>query len=185
MQPKLNQCRLCRREDAALEKSHFLPAGIYRLLRSEGHKPPNPFLLTKTTAVQTSAQQTAKLLCRECEQRLSKNGEKWVLRNCLQRDGSFPLASALARRSPDISSVVSPTKVYYASRISEVDVSALAYFAASIFWRGSIYPWNSDGTTPVKLGPIQERFRRYLKGDEAFPRDCAMIAVVREPNEID
>jgi hypothetical protein len=69
--------------------------------------------------------------------------------------------------------------------IPEIDVSALAYFAASIFWRGSIHPWNDDGTVPVSLGPYQEQFRRYLMGLDAFPKDCALWVSVREAKEID
>src|SRR5438105_778818 len=39
-------------------------------------------------------------------------------------------------------------------------LSALCYFAASIFWRGSIYDWNSS--SPVTLGPFEESFRVHL-----------------------
>ena len=45
---------------------------------------------------------TAPLLCQDCEQRLSKNGERWVLSHCLKRNGSFPLAEMLAARKPDM-----------------------------------------------------------------------------------
>ena len=66
------QCKLCLQRVASLEDSHFLSAGIYRILRDDNEKNPNPWLLTKETAVQTSRQMTARLLCRDCEQRFSK-----------------------------------------------------------------------------------------------------------------
>jgi hypothetical protein len=135
--------------------------------------------------VQTSRQLKAHLLCRSCEERFSKNGENWVLRHCHRKDGRFPLAALLAARNPDISSAGTTTRVYYAANIPEINVAALAYFAASIFWRGSIYGWNEDGSTPVTLGPSQERFRRFLMGEEDFPKDSILWVVVRDARGID
>ncbi|MFZ0277111.1 MAG: hypothetical protein WA254_17110 [Candidatus Sulfotelmatobacter sp.] len=168
-----------------LENSHYLPAGVYRILRDDREKNPHPWLLNGRTAVQVSWQMTAPLLCRECEQRLSKHGENWVLKHCLRKNGTFPLASLLASKTPDLSSPENPTRIYYASRIPEINILALAYFAASIFWRGSIHPWNDDGSIPVELGPFQEQFRRYLMGLQAFPKDSSLWVMVREGKEID
>lgn len=179
------QCKLCLQHAASLEDSHFLSAGIYRILRDDNEKNPNPWLLTKKTAVQTSRQMTARLLCRDCEQRISKFGENWVLAHCLHKDHSFPLASILASRTPDASSAKTTTRLYYAAKIPEIDISALAYFATSIFWRGSIHPWNDDRSIPVRLGPFQEQFRQYLLGLLPFPKDCSLSVVVREGKEID
>jgi hypothetical protein len=134
------QRKLCLQRVASLEDSHFLSAGIYGILRDDNEKNPNPWLLTKKTAVQTSRQMTARLLCRDCEQRFSKFGENWVLAHCLHKDRSFPLAAILASRTPDISSDKTTTRLFYAAKILEIDISALAYFATSIFWRGSIHP---------------------------------------------
>jgi hypothetical protein len=128
---------------------------------------------------------TARLLCRDCEQRFSKFGENWVLAHCLHKDRSFLLAAILASRTPDISSDKTTTRLFYAAKIPEIDISALAYFATSIFWRGSIHPWNDDGSIPVMLGPFQEQFRQYLLGLLPFPKDCSLSVVVREGKEID
>jgi hypothetical protein len=108
-------------------------------------------LLTPKGALQTSKQIKTRLLCSECEQRFSKHGETWVLARCLQADGSFPLAALLASRLPDVSLPTSPTRVYYAAAIPEINIMALTYFAASIFWRGAVHPWKSDGTVPVPV----------------------------------
>jgi hypothetical protein len=163
------QCKLCLKEDVELQVSHFLPKGIYRILRDANEKNPNPWIITNNSAVQTSWQMTAYLLCRSCEQRLSKNGECWVLRHCLRNDGKFILASILANKRPDISENTTETRIYFAAQIPEIDVAALSYFAASIFWRGSIYPWNEDRSARVKLGPFGEQFREYLMEQGAFP----------------
>jgi len=180
-------CKLCLQIVERLDDSHFLPAGIYRRLRDDHSVNPNPVLVTPRGAVPTSKQAKAHLLCRKCEQLLCKQGESWVLAHCLQADGSFPLASALAARTPDVSSSETPTKLYYASGIPEISISALTYFAASIFWRGAIYPWCSDGRVPVPLGSFfQEELRKYLTGQQSFPHDCfSLFVIVREGKAID
>jgi len=175
------QCKLCLEPVTSLQNSHFLPKGIYKRLRDKNEKNPNPWEISWKTAVQTSRQKTAPLLCLDCEQRFSKYGENWALGCCLQEDGRFPLASILASRTPDMWSWKTPTtRIYYASKISEINIPALAYFAGSIFWRASVYPWSDDGTIPVLLGPFQEQFRAYLMGLKAFPKDCSLWVVVRE-----
>ncbi len=73
-----------------------------------------------------------------------------------------------------------PSKIYYASSIPGVRVSDIAYFAASIYWRGSLYPWNEDGSTPVELGPFQEEFRQFLLGKAGFPEHSCLWVIVRE-----
>ena len=86
----------------------------------------------------------------------------------------------MASKTPDLSCDKSTTRIYYASKIPEIDIAALAYFPASIFWRGAIHPWNDDGTIPVQLGPFQESFRQYLMGLRSFPNDCCLLVAVRE-----
>jgi hypothetical protein len=127
---------------------------------------------------------TAPLLCDECEQRFSTYGENWVLRNCLRQNGSFRLASILESRTPDLTAPETTTKIHYAVNIPEIDLTALAYFAASIFWRGSVYPW-SDSNYPVRLGPFEESFRKYLLGDAGFPPDAALWVLVRPKSALD
>jgi hypothetical protein len=180
----MEQCKLCLRPVARLEDSHFLSKGIYRILRDDSEKNPNPWVLTRRKAVQSSRQKKARLLCWGCEQRFSRSGEDWVLKHCLLKDGGFPLASFLASRTPDLSAPPNPTRIYYASGIPEINIPALAYFAASIFWRASIHPWNDEGSIPVGLGPFQEQFRQYLMGLQVFPKNCSLWVAVREGKEI-
>lgn len=178
--PEIGQCRLCLQEHSELQGSHFLSKGIYRIVRDAGAKNPDPYLITAGRSVQTSKQLKRPLFCKGCEERLSSGGERWVLGNCRRNDGTFFLASMLASRLPDVESAGNPTKIYYASDIPEIRRSDIAYFAASIFWRGSLYPWNEDGSIPVDLGPFQEGFRRYLMGEAVFPADACLWVAVRE-----
>jgi|GEM_PF-1283686 hypothetical protein len=181
---RIGKCKLCLGDSLDLQDSHFLPKGVYRILRDGGAPNPNPWLISEGQTVQASHQLTAPLFCRDCEQRLSRNGERWVLTNCLKKDGSFPLAAILASRTPDVSSATDPTRVYWAANVPEVNSQALAYFGASMFWRGSIHPW-SQGTVPVELGPFRESFREYLMGLSDFPNHCALLVAVREGKAID
>jgi hypothetical protein len=181
----MEQCKLCLHLVGRLEDSHFLSKGIYKRLRDDSKKNPNPCRITPNGMVQTSDQMKARLLCRDCEQRLCKLGKDWVLKHCLQLDDSFPLASMLSSTLPDVSAAGNPTKLYYTSKKPGINVSALAYFAASIFWRGSIHPWNYDSTIPIRLGPFQDQFREYLLGNQLFPADASLWVVVREGKQID
>jgi hypothetical protein len=70
------KCKLCLLNGMDLQESHFVSAGIYRLLRGDGEANPNPWVIMEKAAFQTSKQQKAPLLCSDCEQRLSRNGEK-------------------------------------------------------------------------------------------------------------
>lgn len=156
---KIGKCKLCLVDGLELQNSHFLPKGVYRILRDDGAPNPNPWLISERKTVQIPFQLKAPLLCRDCEQRFSKQGENWVLGNCLKKDRSFPLASILAARAADVSSDTNPTRIYWAANIPEINSPALLYFAASMFWRGSIHTWNQDGSIPVELGPFRESFR--------------------------
>jgi hypothetical protein len=181
----IGQCKLCLKNNINLQESHFIPKGIYKRLREKNEKNPNPVMISNKVVVQTSSQIKAFLLCPDCEKRLNKNGEYWVLGHCLQEDASFPLAAILSSRVPDNLLINNQVRVYCASNIPEINISALAYFAASIFWRGSVYAWNIDGSFPVGLGPFQEQFREYLMDLKAFPQDCALLVMVREGKESD
>jgi hypothetical protein len=181
----LGKCKLCLRENAPLQESHSLSSAIYRSMRGNptgGN--PNPYVITHHSAKQTSKQQTAPMLCSDCEQRLSRNGESWVFANGLKADRSFPLKSVLDSRVPDVHEPNHPTKIFYGAGIPEVNVAALTYFAASMFWRFSAHPWKTDGGYSVKLGPFEDQFRQYLLGQASFPGDAVLWVTVRDTSPI-
>jgi len=78
---KTGKCQLCLDEPVELRSSHFFPKAAYKIMREEAIRTgwrmnPNPVLMTDRSAVQTSEQYTARLLCHRCEQRFSaKRGE--------------------------------------------------------------------------------------------------------------
>jgi hypothetical protein len=73
----IGQCKLCLTAGVELQDSHYLSVGIYRILRDDTEKNPNPWLLTKNATVQTSRQLKAHLLCPGLRTTLSRNGENW------------------------------------------------------------------------------------------------------------
>ena len=72
------ECRLCRRH-GHLQKSHLLPRALYEMVRNPKSSNPNPVLVTKDVAVQTSKQLADYLLCSGYESRFNRMGEAWVL----------------------------------------------------------------------------------------------------------
>jgi hypothetical protein len=59
-------------------------------------------------------------------------------------------------------------KKMLASLNVNADGDQIAYFAASIMWRGCVM------TGDCKLGPYEPKFRRYLLGEAPFPSEAAI-----------
>lgn len=183
MNKNIGKCSLCLSEQVDLQDSHYLPKGIYKALRHNSKSNPNPYLITEKVAVQSSSQLRAYLLCSNCEHNLNVNGENWVLRNCLIRADESLLIEKITKLPPDHEEESS--SIYFSSNYPEIiDIRALTYFAISIFWRGSIYPWNDDRTIPVKLGPYGEAFRQYLMLEKSFPANAALSVILRKKSKI-
>jgi hypothetical protein len=181
---RVGKCPLCLRDNISLCRSHFFPAAAFKIIREEtvrqGYKNPNPAVMNSRALFQSSMQMTAYLLCNSCEQRVSAGGENWVLKNCW-RGRTFLLKSALNAAFPEESH--RDVRIYWASKIPAIDRSALAYFAASMFWRASAYDW-WDGATksPINLGPYAEDLRQYLLGLTNFPKNCSLTVVLPDTN---
>jgi hypothetical protein len=175
----IGQCKLCLRYGVELRKSHFLPAAASKRTRDETAKNPNPYIITNRSITQSSYQQTAHLLCHECEQQFERRGENWIFKHCYQLDSRFPLQDILSSRQAEIDNG-SKTEIHFAANIPEINIPAITYFAASMFWRGSIYGWNDDKSVPVKLGPFQEPLRKFLMEEADFPHDCVMWVALQK-----
>jgi hypothetical protein len=172
-------CALCR-GTKDLRDSHFIPAGVLRLLRADGLKNPNPFLMSLNHVGQTSSQAKQYLLCHDCEQRFNQNGETWVINRCYhEEDGSFRLRDLLKIAKPILSGPEGGA--YDASQIPEIDIEKLVYFSASVIWRASLRQWRIQRQTykPIQIGgQCQEELRLYLLGEAAFPLNAVSIVYV-------
>ena len=176
-------CRLCQ-SDADLQDSHFLPKAFFKLLlkrsKAAGQANANPVVFNKAVALQTSAQVTDYLLCSGCEDRFSKNGEKWMIENCWRASDEFRLRETLERVEP-ICEWKSGVRVFDGAAIGDANVAKLVYFAASVFWRGSTHEWRAiAGTKPLRLelGSLEDMLRRYLLGEADFPADSSLVVTV-------
>ena len=182
----IGTCRLCLREGVELQRSHLLSAAVYRVLRDEsGVRNPNPVQITPEGSVQSSKQQRAHLLCQTCEAILSREGEDWIFRHGMKNDGRFPLADLLRTYTPSVGTHAEHTRLYESNLIPEINAAAITHFAVGIFWKASLYPWNTDMTIPVNLGGYDNHFRRFLLGETAFPQDAVLTVCVREGGVID
>jgi hypothetical protein len=161
-------CGLCRKS-ADLRESHLLPAAAFRLAREPWTKNPNPIVVTPRGAGSTSKHITDHFLCGDCEDRFSRQGERYVLRECLRGPSEFALREKLLAQ-PSVS--LDERVAAYDLRGSSIRSEQYLYFAASIFWRAGARSWYYNGRTiqRISLGQrYQEEFRQYLLGDAAFP----------------
>jgi hypothetical protein len=163
-------CKLCL-EEKELHDSHLIPKGVYKSLRSEEH---DATAVTATKILQISLQFHAPLLCLNCEDRLNRGGETWVLKHMARR---VPCAQfllfdllhdhALCRRDED-------GRIYEAGKIPGIDIAKLAHFTLGMVWKTTIHSWRGvDGyKRRLSLGPYAEPVRRFLLGTGPFPAHC-------------
>ncbi|NWA32733.1 hypothetical protein HX817_14375 [Pseudomonas sp. C6002] len=159
-------CALCREEKGKLIDSHFMPAAAYPHVRGTeetGSGPPVLINLRRKSAIQTDRQIKRPLLCSECEDLFSKNGERRMGHLWATASG-FPLLDMLNSEA-----AISKGERFdiYDSRLLEVGVvDSIFYFAMSIFWRAQVWDWGHDGDAYNRaLGQHYEsKFRSFLLG---------------------
>jgi len=178
----IGTCRLCLALGVELLNSHFVPAGIHRIVQADA---PQAIQITGKIAMLSSHQARAHLLCERCELRFQQQGENWVIANCWRSPTDFPLLDALDRAAAFQNRVDS--RAYAGRGISDVDVDQIVYFAASVFWRGAAHEWSTPkgktyGAPPsrIHLGPYQEPLRLFLLGEATFP-DGMYLSTWLEP----
>jgi hypothetical protein len=154
-------------------KSHLLPAALYAGKSKEYE------IATVEGTFLTTIQVKQPLLCFDCEQRFSNNGESHVLQAIAPKSRKrFPLHDRMRvawARDDDgyISRFHGPT--------FDLDMDKFAYFAVSVVWRIAAARWpmpNGALTEEHNLGTFQENMRRYLLGEIPFPADMAVIVIV-------
>ncbi len=172
---RVGKCKLCLRR-RVLKRSHLMPAALYAMTLRQGGALGNPVLVTHQGDVQTSRQYWSHLLCGECEERLNRNGERYAMTQVDNGQGRFPLFDRLNVAMPR---EATPEISLYSGRDIGIDVDQLAYFAMSIFWRGSVHRWpgGRGGELHTPLGVYEEPVRRYLMGGP-FPDDMVLVITV-------
>lgn len=150
-----------------------MPGGVYTLVRGEDA---NPVQVSRTTSVATSRQVRAHLLCSDCEQRFSKRGEDWTIRNCWHSPDDFPLHEALTA-----SKAIAETtgvRVYLARDVPELKIENFVYFGASVFWRAAGHRWSKRPGDHIELGKYESPLRHFLLDEQAFPDRMVLIVML-------
>src|SRR5271156_6072063 len=135
-------CKLCL-QTKDLQNSHYMPKGAYKINRAPALKNASPVVLSDEQLLQSTAQLSDYLLCPDCEQRFSRNGEAWVLNNVPRNYGEkFPILDALSAEVPLL--MDGGTKLFSGAKVKSLDMEKVVYFAMSVFWRGAVHQWISS-----------------------------------------
>jgi len=171
----LGICKLCLRPGLELQESHYMPAALYpKNIKLEYLSRGGVRNLVADNEIK------APLLCFECEQRFSRNGESEVLRHIAGKIAKRPVP-LLEKLAPLAVKEEDETLKSYCGAEAGLDMDMFAYFALSIAWR-STHSWPVSGeadTKPLTLGLYKELVRKFLaKETEEFPGDTAVTVVV-------
>ena len=146
-------CKLCL-ESRELRDSHLLPKAGYRVVsKSQGGQSP----LVMKPQFRSARTNTCALISfvRSASRIFSRSGEAWVLKNCYQGEKEFALKGFLDQCEP-VYRQGERFKVYASYKVREIDSEKLTYFAASVFWKGSLHDWKSAGYQ-LKLAKLGRR----------------------------
>ena len=143
MNAMLGTCKLCLTPGVKLQMSHYMPAALY---------PKNIKLeyLSRGGVRTVVADNEIKmpLLCFECEQRFSAQGESEVLRHIAGKIANKP-SPLLAKLSPLTVQEEDGTLKSYCGGDAGLNMDMFAYFALSMAWRSTI-SWPVDGEDDTK-----------------------------------
>ena len=175
------QCRLCGNE-AELRDSHFIPQAAYKRVRGQGPNP-HPIVIHGRKVIQTAAQTRAHVLCQDCEQLFSTNGENAFFRNCYSGPGQFRLLEILSSQPPLLED--DRFAVHSISEGETAAVEQMGYMGLSVLWKSAAHSWKDRGGTlpSISMGsPYQEQVRNFLLKIGPFPEHGAMILEVSDEN---
>ncbi|MHB1274001.1 MAG: hypothetical protein ACYCZD_14775 [Rhodanobacter sp.] len=155
-----------------MQNSHLIPALAYkRICDVDVSNPKAPIHIAGGNAVLTNKQTTKHLLCARCEGLFSKS-EDYLARLIESDNGQIKFFKHVTRLD-------TPRKVLALLNRDE-DGCHLAYFAASVMWRGCVM------TGGCRLGPYESKFRQYLLGEAWFPREASIsVALFEKSSNVD
>jgi hypothetical protein len=171
-------CKLCL-EEKMLCDSHLAPAGLYKYCRA---KELGPVKLTAEEISVASEEVSTYLLCEECEGRLNRDGENWLLPKLATIDQKFPFYDILMEIRPD--TVEDGVAAFACSRNPKIGFRKLTNFALGVFWKASVHSWRTNKSGPmIQLGKYREDFRQFLVGKGKFPKQATLVVGVTPPEK--
>ena len=169
----LETCALCLQQ-RKLRESHYIPQGVFKIVGHGGpeYESQSVSLNFQTgTTTYSNFQPKKRLLCGDCEQIFSCQGENQVIPELLTHQG-FPLRD-------DVLSLVSNNELVTRNTKGKLDYKSYAHFALSVIWRGSITRWPAPYDNLYgKLRHHEDLFRRYLYGQSDFPHNTFITVVI-------
>ena len=171
----VGRCPLCMLDGQILRESHFMPAALYP---TKKQLPRSRFCTLDEVYLDAREEVKEHLLCGECEGLFSRRGESDVLLWLSAKAKVFKLRDHIDAIKP---LEEHPELSRYPVSDLGIDPSKFAYFAISIVWRAAVHRWrlpNNNLSTQLDLGEHADRIRKYLKGDEPFPKDILAVVMM-------
>jgi len=158
-------CALCLK-NRTLRDSHLTPQWIYKRLRNAENGTDDPVCVANNSVYMTSQQVRRFLLCDECEGRFSTR-EEYVAQ--LTDRSATKIFQHIRIVSASMAGTVELDR-------DGIDTNKLSYFAMSIIWRSCFIAGG------CQLGKYAEQFRKYLLGEDEFPRFAALTMTIISPS---
>lgn len=179
---KLDKCELCL-ENKELKNSHLMPKALYKKLK--GAFDGDDLVLNQShdkSSVYTDFQITAHFLCAECESLFSRLGENSVVSECHGGTDKFPLLHRINEAKHFAS--IRGERWFNPIKCEFPNTERYLYFAASIIWRASGWPVAKNANQKSLGVHYQEEFRRYLLGEQGFPKNAYLAVYVDSDEDI-
>ena len=174
-------CKLCL-EHKQLQRSHLMPAAIYKKLRGPNGQPIVVDRAAKTS-IAINHQLCEHMLCANCEQLFHRYGENDVMRWCPIGNSEYTFRNALHKITPF--DVVGDVRFWAADQLTSHNAKEVfTYFAASVFWRNSVSS-RPNNSYQGKLGRIYENILRiYLLDPKNAPKRFLLSVQVQSSGKI-
>lgn len=182
----LSNCGLCQKVEE-LQESHLMPKSLYSAIRNAYPTEGKQIVFSRMSdrsSIYTDYQVKRPFLCKVCEDRLNKHGEKVVSPECHRGEGKFILLDKVKAANPVIT--YDGEKWISPKSSTGFQPDKYIYFAASIIWRASAGNW-TDGLETYKnsLGrKYQEQIRKYLLGETDVPSNFYLAVYVDNDSDI-
>jgi hypothetical protein len=170
------ECPMCLQTKNVVS-SHLIPARVYEYLQAPGTQ---PISISSKVVMETGRQLQDYLLCLECEDRLNKGGEMWLLPLFATYEGSFPFYDLLTKVPPEASFDIGAA--YFAAKNPAIQVDKIIHFAMGMFFKAAVHSWEGKKKEPmIELGPYLESVRAFLMGETGFPERMTLNVGVLPP----
>ena len=172
-------CKLCLQEQNLKKQPPDAEGSVRQSTGFRVNRKPRSFRPIEKLRKQSSYQTKDYVLCRECEDRLNKNGEMYVMGLVTKRNRQFPLLEAMRSVKPTMKT--KNWEMYSEKDTPSIDRVKMAYFAMSVFWRASVHTWILENGSEVRIDlgrKYNEQIRTYLMDQSPVPRNVYLQLVL-------